>query len=167
MRDFDVFMPTRIVFGETAEEKLGKYLQSYSSNILVVMGGQSIRNIGLYDRIISHLSKFNIHFTELSGVMPNPKVDLVRQGITMARDKEVTFILAVGGGSVIDTAKAIAAGYFYDGDVWELFSQGKTVAKCLPVGVVLTVPGAGSETSNGGLFLMKKPERSLDSVIQI
>ncbi len=152
MEDFSYQCSTRLIFGKNAEEKVGGFLYG---KVLFVYGNGSIKKSGLYDRIVKSLQKAGISFIELSGVVPNPRVELVREGVKICRENGIEFILAVGGGSVIDSAKAIAAGYYYQDDVWDLFSKGIEIREALPVGVVLTIPAAGSESSRASVISNK------------
>lgn len=138
---------TKIIIGQDSELLVGEEIKKYSNKILLHYGGGSIKKIGLYDKIIKSLKKNNIEFMELSGVMPNPRVSLVREGIKMCKENDINFILAIGGGSVIDSAKAIAIGASNDEDIWDIFSSGNIKNNGLPLGVVLTIAGSGSETS--------------------
>lgn len=149
MDNFIFQNPTKIIFGKDAENDVGKETSKYSKKILLHYGGGSIKKTGLYDKVIQSLKKENIEYIELSGVKPNPRLSLVRQGIKICRDNDINFILAIGGGSVIDSSKAIAFGVPYDGDVWDLFLGKAVVEKALPLGTILTIPAAGSESSTG------------------
>lgn len=149
MRNFSFQNGTKIVFGKATENNVGEHVALFSKKILLHYGGGSIKTSGLYDRIIASLKEHNIEFLELSGVKPNPRVSLVREGITLCKEHNIDFILAVGGGSVIDSAKAISAGVNHNGDVWDLFTGKASVKNCMPLGVILTIPAAGSETSSG------------------
>jgi len=161
MEDFVFQNRTKVVFGRGKENDVGTYIKPYAEKALLHYGGGSIKRkipyekspagSSLYDRICSSFKRESIEWEELPGVQPNPRVDLVRRGIVLCREQKIPFILAVGGGSVIDSAKAIAAGVRYSGDVWDLFG-GKQVKEALPVGVVLTIPAAGSESSNGSVI---------------
>ena len=143
-------MPTKIIFGTGTEEEAGKEAAAYSDTVLLHYGGGSIRRSGLYDRVMDSLGRAGLEVYELGGVQPNPRLSLIREGIELCREKGIGLVLAVGGGSVIDSAKGIAAGVSYEGDVWELY-QGKPVEKAIPVGTVLTIAAAGSETSDGSV----------------
>ncbi|WP_078380079.1 iron-containing alcohol dehydrogenase [Sutcliffiella halmapala] len=149
MNDFTFQNGTKIIFGKDTEQMVGKESKAHGKKLLLHYGGGSIKSSGLYEKIVNSLKEEGIEFYELGGVKPNPRVSLVREGVTMCKEHELDFILAVGGGSVIDSAKAIAAGAKYDGDVWDFFSGKNQVTECLPIGVVLTIPAAGSETSSG------------------
>lgn len=145
MRNFVFKNPTKIIFGVDTTELVGKETKNYADRILMVYGTSSIKTTGLYDRVMKLLKEENIEVFELPGVKPNPRVDLVRKGISIVRENNLKFILAVGGGSVVDTAKAIAAGLSYDGDVWDLFKKKAKVGPTIPIGVVLTLAATGSE----------------------
>ena len=149
IKDFNFFAPTRIVFGKNAEMQIGDLVaQQNGHKVLVHYGGGSAERSGLLDVVREQLTSHGIPFVELGGVVPNPLLSKVQEGISLCRREQVDFILAVGGGSVIDSAKAIGYGSLYDGDVWD-FWAGKAVPEaCLPIGVVLTIPAAGSEMSS-------------------
>ena len=149
MKDFNFYAPTRVVFGRESEEKLPQLIQQYGGGkVLVHYGGGSARKSGLLDKVEKMLTEAGIAFVELGGVVPNPLLSKVKEGIELCRKEHVNFILAVGGGSVIDSSKAIGYGVGYAGDVWD-FWDGKAVPQsCLPIGVMLTIPAAGSEMSS-------------------
>jgi len=152
LRNFEYLSPTKIIFGHDAELEVGKEVARYGKKVLLHYGGGSVKSSGLYDKVISSLQAEGIEFIELGGVKPNPRVGLIREGIKICREQEIDFILAVGGGSVIDSAKAMGIGVPYDGDVWD-FYEGKAVPeKSLPVGVIVTIAAAGSETSNSSVI---------------
>ena len=149
IKDFNFYAPTRVVFGRESEKKIGELVASCGTKkVLIHYGGGSAQRSGLLDVVREQLRAAGIAFCELGGVVPNPLLSKVREGIELCRREGVDFILAVGGGSVIDSFKAIGYGVPYDGDVWD-FWAGKAVPKqCLPIGVVLTIPAAGSEMSS-------------------
>ena len=149
IKDFNFYAPTRVVFGRESEEELPKLIRSNGgTRVLVHYGGGSARRSGLLDKVFRLLTDAGIAYVELGGVVPNPLLSMVYEGIDLCRREKVDFILAVGGGSVIDSAKAIGYGVGYDGDVWD-FWDGKAVPQsCLPIGTVLTIPAAGSEMSS-------------------
>ena len=149
MKDFNFYAPTRVVFGRESEARLPELIKQYGgTKVLIHYGGGSARRYGLLDRVEQMLHEADIDFVELGGVVPNPLLSKVKEGIGLCCREGVDFILAVGGGSVIDSAKAIGYGVPYEGDVWD-FWDGKAVPQaCLPVGVVLTIPAAGSEMSS-------------------
>lgn len=149
MKDFNFYAPTQVVFGRKSEERLPQLIQQYGGKkVLVHYGGGSARKSGLLDKVEEMLSEAGISYIEFGGVVPNPLLSKVREGIELCRREQVDFILAVGGGSVIDSSKAIGYGVGYAGDVWD-FWDGKAVPQtCLPIGVILTIPAAGSEMSS-------------------
>lgn len=147
MLNFEYHNPTEILFGRGYEAQIGRLVCPYGSKLLLHYGGKSIRQSGLYDRVVASLREAGVEFVELGGVQPNPRLAMVHEGIELARREKVDLILAVGGGSVIDSAKAIALGVAYDGDVWDFFERKAAPEKALPVAVILTIPAAGSENS--------------------
>ncbi len=147
MNNFTFYSPTYFVFGNEKENETGSYVKRFGGNkVLIHYGGGSVIRSGLLDRVKSSLEKENISYVELGGVKPNPRSGLVYEGIELCRKEKVDFILAVGGGSTIDSSKAIAAGAVYNGDFWD-FYQGKEITEALPVGTILTIAAAGSEGS--------------------
>ena len=147
MNNFTFYSPTYFVFGKDEENNAGKYVKRFGgTKVLIHYGGGSVVRSGLLDRVKNSLSAEGLSFVELGGVKPNPRSGLVYEGIELCRREKVDFILAVGGGSSIDSAKAIAAGALYEGDFWD-FYMGKPITKALPVGTVLTIAAAGSEGS--------------------
>ena len=156
MNDFDFYSPTYFVFGRDREAEAGTYVKKFGgSRVLVLYGGQSAKRSGLLDRVLASLNSAGLHTVELGGVKPNPRSGLVYEGIDLCRKEGIDFLLAVGGGSVIDTAKAIAIGVPYEGDFWDFFS-GKVPEKALPVGTVLTIAASGSEGSPDSIITNEK-----------
>lgn len=149
IKDFNFYAPTRIVFGKSSEEKIAELvIANNGKKILLHYGGGSAERSGLLNVVRKQLRDAGLNFVELGGVVPNPLLSKVQEGIELCRKEQVDFILAVGGGSVIDSSKAIGYGVNYAGDVWD-FWDGKAVPQeCLPIGVVLTIPAAGSEMSS-------------------
>lgn len=148
MNNFTFYSPTEFVFGKDTEQKTGELCKRYgASRIMIVYGGGSVVKSGLLDRVKKSLEDEGLEYCELSGVKPNPVDSKVYEGIGLAREYRPDFLLPVGGGSVIDTAKAIAVGYFYEGDFWDFYCGKASPQQALPVGVVLTIPAAGSEGS--------------------
>lgn len=143
---------TKIIFGKSTEETAGIETKKYADKILLHYGGGSIKKTGLYERIVKSLKEQNIEIFELGGVQPNPRLSLVQQGIDLCKKEKIGFILAVGGGSVIDSSKAIGIGTLYDGDVWDFYNFKSIPEKMLSLGVVLTIPAAGSESSGGSVI---------------
>ncbi len=148
MLNFNFHSPTEFVFGKDTEKQVGKLLKKYKAKkVLIHYGSGSIKRSGLFDRVVEALETEKIDFVELGGVVPNPRDTLVYKGIELCREEKVDFVLAVGGGSVIDSAKAIAGGAPYKGDFWDFYDNKAEIKKCLNIGVVLTIPAAGSEGS--------------------
>ena len=157
MDNFSFFSPTKFVFGKNTENQAGKLVKEFGgSKVLLHFGGQSAKKSGLLDTVELSLKNENIEFIELGGVHPNPLDTLVYEGIEIFKKQEFDFILAVGGGSVIDSAKAIAMGCCYDGDFWDFYSGKATAKKALPVGTVLTIAAAGSEGSGDSVITKKE-----------
>ena len=150
MDKFNYHAPTKIVFGKNTENKVGQLVKnSGCKKVLVHYGGSSAKKSGLLDRVFASLTEAGIAYTELGGVVPNPRLSKVYEGIKLCREENVDFILAVGGGSVIDSAKAIGYGVVNEGDVWDLYTGAKMpINGCLPIGAIVTIPAAGSEMSN-------------------
>ncbi|WGE33806.1 iron-containing alcohol dehydrogenase [Actinobacillus genomosp. 1] len=153
MQNFHYFTPTKIVFGKDTEQQVGALIKAqHCKKVLIHYGSQSAKKSGLLDRIKASLDNAGISYVELGGVVPNPLLSLVYQGIELCKREQVDFILAVGGGSVIDSAKAIAYGVTEEGDVWDLFDGKRQATACLPVATVLTIAAAGSEMSDGSVI---------------
>lgn len=149
MKNFNYLNKTELIFGKDTESQVGSKIKGLGKKVLIHFGGGSVVASGLLDRVKASLESEGIAYTELGGVKPNPRLSMVREGIELCRKEGVDFILAVGGGSVIDSAKAIALGVPYDGDVWDFFLRKTAITQTLPIGVVLTIPAAGSESSTG------------------
>ncbi|SDJ15639.1 hypothetical protein SAMN04487760_10366 [Lachnospiraceae bacterium G41] len=146
MENFYFYSPTAFAFGKDTENEAGALVKKFGGTKVLIHYGGSVVRSGLLDRVKASLEKEGIPFKELGGVKPNPRSGLVYEGIDLCRKENIDFILAVGGGSTIDSSKAIAAGVLYDGDFWD-FYEGKIVEKALPIGTVLTIAAAGSEGS--------------------
>ena len=148
MQNFTFYSPTYFVFGKEQENQVGYYVKRFGgSKVLIHYGGGSAKKSGLIDRVEASLDKEGIEYVELGGVLPNPRSGLVYEGIELCKKEGVDFILAVGGGSTIDSSKAIAAGVKYDGDFWDFYEKGIPVEDALKVGTILTIAAAGSEGS--------------------
>ncbi|MGO1470013.1 MAG: iron-containing alcohol dehydrogenase [Tissierella sp.] len=147
MNSFFYYNPTKIEFGKDSVEQLSKLIGDNHKKVLLHYGGGSIKRSGLYDKVIKILEDKEIEVFELGKVEPNPKLTLVREGIEICKKENISFILAVGGGSVIDSAKVMAVGVEYEGDVWDYFTGKADIESALPLGVVLTIPATGSESS--------------------
>ncbi|MBR6257351.1 MAG: iron-containing alcohol dehydrogenase [Lachnospiraceae bacterium] len=147
MNNFEFYSPTCFVFGKDTENKAGEYVKRFGgTKVLIHYGGGSVVRSGLLERVKKSLDDENIAYVELGGVKPNPRSGLVYEGIDLCKKEGVDFVLAVGGGSVIDSSKAIAAGVVYDGDFWD-FYRGRRIEKALSIGTILTIAAAGSEGS--------------------
>ncbi len=143
MENFQFYMPTRILFGREQILHLPEIMAGFGKKVLLAYGGGNIKNNGLYDKVRELLPYYEIY--EISGIARNPKIGSVREGVTLCREHDIDMILAVGGGSVIDCSKAIAAAYFYQGDAWEMIAGHAEIKKALPIVTVLTLAAAGSE----------------------
>ena len=153
MNDFQFYAPTKIIFGRGTERRVGSLVAEFPcKKVLLHYGSGSVKRTGLLDRVKTSLREAGIPFVELGGVVPNPRLSLVREGIALCKKEGVDFLLAVGGGSVIDSAKAIGYGCANDFDVWDIFEKKRQPAACLPIGVVLTIAAAGSEMSNSAVI---------------
>ena len=153
MRDFVYYAPTEVVFGKESEEQVAGLVKKYGGHkVLVHYGGRSAKKSGLLDKIFALLRQGGVDFVELGGVVPNPRLSLVQKGIDLCRKEKVDFILAIGGGSVIDSSKAIACGVPFDGNVWDIYMGKAEPASYLPVASVLTIPAAGSEMSDASVI---------------
>lgn len=154
MENFNFKSSTRLIFGKETHRETGNYIKDYSKKILVHYEGDGslIKKLGIYDKVIDSLKENNIEYTTLGGVVPNPRISKVYEGIKICKENDIDFILAIGGGSVIDSAKAIALGIKYDGDVWDFFIGKNEPKNSATVGVVLTIPGSGSEMSESTII---------------
>lgn len=153
MKDFIYYAPTKVVFGAEAEEQTGTLVKQFGgTKVLVHYGGRSAERSGLLDKVCNLLQAAGLPYVKLGGVKPNPRLSKVHEGIDLCRREKIDFILAVGGGSVIDSSKAIAWGVPYDGDVWDFYSGKAEAVACLPVAAVLTIPAAGSEMSDSSVI---------------
>ncbi len=152
MENFRFSMPTEIIFGKGVERQVGQEMKRIAARVLLHYGSGSIKRNGLYDTVIKSLKSAGVDFIELGGVKPNPRLSLVQEGIRLCREQKLDAILAVGGGSVIDSAKAIGVGVPYKGNVWDFYTAKATPTETIPVGVVLTIPAAGSEASKSSVI---------------
>ena len=147
MQNFEYWNKTKIIFGKGTEEQIGNETAQYAKKVLLHHSGGSTVKTGLIDRVKDSLKKAGVEWVELTGVLPNPRLSLVNKGIDIAKKEKLDMILAVGGGSAIDSGKAIAIGAVNDGDVWDFFDRKRNTDKALPVATILTIPAAGSESS--------------------
>lgn len=162
MNNFVYHNPAKILFGKGVEKDAAREIRACGgARVLLVYGGGSIKRSGLYDTLTDSLKAEGLPFWELPGVQPNPRLGLVKEGIRLCRENGIDFLLAAGGGSAIDTAKGIAVGVPYDGDVWDFYERKVKAEKALPVGAVLTIPAAGSETSDSSVLTKEEGLRKL------
>ena len=152
MENFRLHIPTDIRFGKDRLEELPEVLSPYGKRILLAYGGGSIKKSGLYDKVVALLKDNGFSFVELSGIAPNPKIDSVRQGVRLIRENQLDAILAVGGGSVVDASKVIAAGVYYDGDVWDLVLDRSKVGRAVPIVDILTLAATGTEMNRNAVI---------------
>ena len=153
MENFEYYAPTRVVFGKDSEEQAGELVKEYgATKVLIHYGGKSARESGLLDRICQSLTRAGVPYVTLGGVVPNPRISLVREGIRLCKKEGVDFLLAVGGGSVIDSAKAIGYGLYNDCDPWLFYARKAQARGCTPIGAILTIAAAGSEMSNSSVL---------------
>ena len=171
MNDFNFYTPTRYIFGKNAEDKAGEMSREFlGDKVMVVYGQGSVRRSGLLDKVLKSLKDNGVEYVEFGGIQPNPTDGPVRKGIEICRSENITGLLAVGGGSVIDTAKAIAIGVPYEGDFWDFYCGRKVPEVGMPIGVILTIPAAGSEGSGNSVITLEDGLRKLsirtDSVLR-
>ena len=153
MNDFSYFAPTKVLFGRDAERRAGEMVKQFGgTKALLHYGGGSVKRSGLLDTVKASLEEAGIGYVELGGVVPNPRLSKVKEGLALCRDEGVDFLLAVGGGSVIDSCKAIGYGLCYDGDVWDFYAKKATPKAAVPVGSILTIAAAGSEMSDSSVI---------------
>ena len=159
MKDFSFYAPTQVVFGAKSEEKIPQLVKRYGgTKVLIHYGGKSAEKSGLLPEIKQRLTDAGIPFLTLGGVVPNPRLSKAKEGIELCRKEGIDFILAVGGGSVIDSSKCMALGVPYEGDVWDFYAGKAQASACLPLAAVLTIPAAGSEMSGGSVITKDEGE---------
>jgi alcohol dehydrogenase YqhD (iron-dependent ADH family) len=154
MLNFEFHLPTKLVYGKDEHKRIGELMKPFASKVLVHYGSERIKKSGIFEEVTESLKAAGIGFVSLGGVVANPRLPLVHEGIALAKAEGVDAVLAVGGGSVIDSAKAIAAGVLFDSDIWDAFQpiDPKPITRALPVAAILTLPAAGSETSNNAVI---------------
>ncbi len=158
MNNFDYENRSRIIFGRDEHKLIGKRIKPYADKVLFHYGGESIKKSGLYDEVKKSLAEAGVDFVELGGAKPNPRLTLVHEGIKLCRENNIKFILAVGGGSVIDSAKAMAMGVPYNGDVWDIYMKKHLPVNVLDVATILTLPATGSESSDSSVITNEELE---------
>ncbi|MFN7252351.1 MAG: iron-containing alcohol dehydrogenase [Anaerobacillus sp.] len=152
MDNFSFHNPTKLIFGQNQLEQLQKEVPQYGNKVLLVYGGGSIKRSGLYDAVLNQLSEIGAEVFELAGVEPNPRLTTVHKGVEICKKEKIEFILAVGGGSVLDCTKAIAAGAHFEGDVWDIVTKKHLPTSAVPFGTVLTLAATGSEMNSGSVI---------------
>ncbi|MDD3427999.1 MAG: iron-containing alcohol dehydrogenase, partial [Caldisericia bacterium] len=152
MENFTFFNPTKVIFGRDVILKLGEEVSKIGKKVLILYGQGSVKKNNVYDKAVKSLINSHITFIELGGIKSNPVLSKVKEAINIARSESVDAIIAIGGGSVIDTAKATAAGYYYNGDIWDAFSGSVKIEKALPIFTVLTISATSSEMNNGAVI---------------
>ena len=167
MNNFNFYAPTKILFGKGQIENLGKEIIPYAKKVLLAYGGGSVKKSGLYDKTVSILNQNGIDFFELSGIEPNPKIESVREGVKLCRENKIEAIVAIGGGSVIDCAKAISAAVGYEGDPWELILDNSLITSAIPIFTVLTLSATGTEMNGNAVIsnMETNDKKALKSVL--
>lgn len=161
MKNFTYNIPTKVFFGENSVDNLGSEIDKYSHNILIVYGSQRIKSSGLFNRVTEELAKFNVTYKELSGIKPNPDIESVRNGITIMNENNLDFVLAIGGGSVIDAAKGITAGAASGIDPWNFCKREASVEKAFPLATILTLAATGSEMNGNSVISNEETKEKL------
>ncbi|OPA80451.1 NADH-dependent alcohol dehydrogenase [Paenibacillus selenitireducens] len=151
MNNFNFHNPTRLIFGKGQIDQLKQEIPKYGSRVLLLYGGGSVKRSGLFDHVIQNLESIDAFVIEMGGVEPNPRLSTVHKGVEICKKEQIDLILAVGGGSVLDCAKAIAAGAKYDGDAWDFFTRKAVAQDALPLGTVLTIAATGSEMNGNSV----------------
>lgn len=164
MLNFNYNIPTKIFFGKNKIDVLAKEIKNYGDKVLLVYGGGSIKRNGIYDKITNILNENNINFWELGGIDPNPRLSSVKSGVELCKENNIELILAVGGGSTIDCAKVIGAGYYYDGDAWDIVMDSRKIKKVLPIASVLTLAATGSEMDAGAVITNTKTNEKIATI---
>ncbi len=167
MNTFVYDIPTRVYFGEGQICHLGEELKKYGKRVLLTYGGGSIKKSGLYDAVLQQLKAAGLELFELSGIQPNPRIDSVREGVRICKEKGIDVLLAVGGGSTLDATKWIAAGACVEHDAWDFFSKWSPVEKALPIVTVLTLSATGSEMDGGGVISNPETQDKIGRVEQV
>lgn len=153
MIDFEYYNPARIIFGASPYKKMKSFLQDKGvKTLLMVYSGEFVKDLGIYQNVEDICQNLGIKFISNGSVVPNPKVELVRELVDLGKKEQVDFILAVGGGSSVDTAKAVSIGIPYEKDVWDFFEGTASIVNAIPIGVISTIPASGSETSNAAII---------------
>lgn len=153
MENFNYYNPAKIIFGKGTEKEIGKEIKLHQgSKVLVVTSGDFVKLTGIWDRVVSSFNSAGIAYVYFDKVSPNPKIEMIEEAVTIAKNENVDFVLAIGGGSSIDAAKAIALSMCNEGDLWDYFKNKRTATSALPIGVISTLPSSGSESSNAAII---------------
>ena len=161
IQSYDLYLPTHLIFGKGRVTELARLIKGYGSKVLLTYGGGSVKRIGLYDTVREILHQEGCTVFELSGIAPNPKIESVREGVRIVKENGIDFIVAIGGGSVLDCSKAIACGAGYDGDPWDLVIHRDRIGKKLPVFDVMTMAATGSEYDGAGVITNDETKEKL------
>ncbi|MCS7242117.1 iron-containing alcohol dehydrogenase, partial [Candidatus Caldatribacterium sp.] len=161
MQNFVLHNPTRVIFGKGTTERVGEVCAAFGKKVLLVYGGGSIKKNGIYDRIMQSLKRENLEVFELPGIKPNPILSTVKEGVAICKREGIDVVLAVGGGSVLDSAKIIAAGACYDGDPWDFFSRKAKVPGRIRLVTVLTLAATGSEMNHNAVITNEETKEKL------
>ena len=161
MKDFVYHVPTKIYFGKDSLEHLGENLKRFGDRVLLIYGGGSIKKSGLYDKILAEIKKYQLELTELPGVDPNPRIQSVRKGTALCKEKKIQVVLAAGGGSCLDTGKFVAAGACVEFDPWEFFTRKAPLTEALPLVTIPTIAATGSEMDDGGVISNMETQEKL------
>ena len=152
MNDFIYQNATKVYFGRDQLKNLSNELKLYGNKVLITYGGGTIKKIGLFDKVVNELNESDIEWLEFGGIEPNPRIETVNAAVALCKKENIEVLLPIGGGSTIDATKAIAAGYYYDGDVWDLWTRKVRFNKALPIIDILTLSATRSETNMGGVI---------------
>ena len=161
IQSYDLYLPTHLIFGKGRVTELARLIKGYGSKVLLTYGGGSVKRIGLYDTVREILHQEGCTVFELSGIAPNPKIESVREGVRIVKENGIDFIVAIGGGSVLDCSKAIACGAGYDGDPWDLVIHNDRIGRHLPIFDVITLAATGSEYDGGGVITNEETKEKL------
>lgn len=161
MENFEFALPTKVYFGRGEVKNIKKEIKKYGDKVLLVYGGGSIKKYGIYDEVVRELNSASIDYVEYGGITPNPKLEQIEMGIKIAENNNIDFVLAVGGGSVVDASKSISAGCYSDVDVWDYFLNEEDIEDAVPVGVVLTLAATGSEMNINAVITKNETNQKL------
>jgi len=164
MKNFELYNPTRVFFGKGETDRIGKEIKKYGNKVLLTYGGKSIKQNGLYDRIIKNLQENGLEVFELGGIQPNPRITSVRQGVEICKKEKIDIILAVGGGSVLDASKIMGIGVYYNGDPWDFMIKKVKPTRMHPLATIITLAATGSEMNHNAVITNEETEEKLGLV---